>query len=168
MSPSAASGNSETVTASWKALTIQVALSGATANSRAIVGSATLTMLPSSTAMVIAMARVENAKRRCGLSRPSWTWAASGAEIGSGRFNGHPCADGFCGLRGRIDKVWDAVDGSLSPAQAASRTLHQLHLRPMSRGGGETPVAGDERGGESLGERHIDGVIGGKNVAQLP
>ena len=86
MSPSAASGSSETVTASWKALTIQVALSGATANWRAIVGSATLTMDPSSTAMVIAMARVENAMRRCGLARPSWTWATTGADTGSGRF----------------------------------------------------------------------------------
>src|SRR5208282_2127399 len=86
MSPSAASGSSDMVTASWKALTIQIALSGATTNWRAIVGSATLTMLPSSTAMVIAMARVENAMRRCGLARPSWTWAAAGADIGSGRF----------------------------------------------------------------------------------
>jgi hypothetical protein len=71
MSPSAASGRSETVTASWKALTIQIAFSGATANWRAIVGSATVTMVPSSTAMLIAMARVVNAMRRCGLGRPS-------------------------------------------------------------------------------------------------
>src|SRR5271163_1009388 len=94
MSPSAASGNSETVTASWKALTIQIALSGATANCRAIVGSAIVTMLPSSTAMVSAMARVENARRRCGLSRPSWAWPATGTDIGSGRFKaGRPrCA----------------------------------------------------------------------------
>jgi hypothetical protein len=70
-----ASGNSETVTASWKALMIHVALSGATANWRAIVGSATVTMLPSSTAMVIAIAKVENAIRRCRLARPSWTSA---------------------------------------------------------------------------------------------
>ena len=76
MSPSAASGRSETVTASWKALTIQIAFSGATANSRAIVGSATVTMLPSSTAMLIAMARVANASSRCGLARPSGGSAA--------------------------------------------------------------------------------------------
>src|ERR1700722_6924654 len=86
MSPSAASGKSETVTASWKALTIQIAFSGATANWRAIVGSATVTMVPSSTAMLIAMARVVNASRRCGLGRPSCASTARGAAIGSGRF----------------------------------------------------------------------------------
>jgi hypothetical protein len=61
------------VTASWKALTIQIAFSGAIASSRDIVGSATLTMFPSSTAIVIAMASVENASKRCGLARPSGT-----------------------------------------------------------------------------------------------
>ena len=49
----------------------QMAFSGATANWRAIVGSATVTMVPSSTAMLIAMARVKKANRRCGLGRPS-------------------------------------------------------------------------------------------------
>jgi hypothetical protein len=49
-----------------------------------------------------------------------------------------------------------------------SPPLHQLHLRPMSCGGGEAAVSGEERGSESLGERHIDGVIGGEIVVQLP
>ena len=64
------------MTASWKALTIQIALSGGTAKSRAIAGSATVTMLPSSTAMLIAMASVANASSRCGLARPSGGSAA--------------------------------------------------------------------------------------------
>ena len=64
------------MTASWKALTIQIAFSGATANWRAIVGSATVTMVPSSTAMLIAMASVVNASMRCGLGMPSCTSTA--------------------------------------------------------------------------------------------
>ena len=74
------------MTASWKALTIQIAFSGATANCRAIVGSATVTIVPSSTAMLIAIASVVKASRRCGLGRPSGGSMARGAFIGSGRF----------------------------------------------------------------------------------
>src|SRR5580704_9987206 len=99
MSPSAASGKRETVTASWKALTIQIALSGATANWRPIVGSATVTMVPSSTAMLIAMARVKNASSRCGLGRPSRASTARGAVIGSGRFKAMRGPRGWCSRR---------------------------------------------------------------------
>ena len=80
MSPSAASGRSETVTASWKALTIQIAFSGATANSRAIVGSATVTMVPSSTAMLIAMASVVNASRPLRVGEAVRGFGGAGAD----------------------------------------------------------------------------------------
>src|ERR1700733_6955336 len=115
MSPSAASGKRETVTASWKALTIQIALSGATANWRPMVGSATVTMVPSSTAMLIAMARVKKASRRCGLASPSCTSTARGGDIGSGRFK---AAYGSCAY-----DVYGAV-----PLDAPSRS----RARPKS------------------------------------
>src|SRR5579872_5459992 len=43
-------------------------------------------MVPSSTAMMVAMARVKNARRRWGLGRPSGTSAPRRAIVGSGRF----------------------------------------------------------------------------------
>src|SRR5271166_3330357 len=50
---------------------IQTEAAGVTASSRAIVGSATLTIAPSRTAIAVAMARVANARSRCGLGRPA-------------------------------------------------------------------------------------------------
>ena len=71
------------VTASWKALTIQTEVAGATARSRAMIGSATLTIAPSRTAIAVAMPSVMSASRRCGFLRPSWTaWAAGDAADG--------------------------------------------------------------------------------------
>jgi hypothetical protein len=64
VSPSAESGSSDTVTASWKALTIQTASVGGTASSRDMVGRATLTIVPSSTAIAIAKASVVKASMR--------------------------------------------------------------------------------------------------------
>ena len=52
-SPSDASGSSVIVTASWYALTIQIEAASDACRSRAIVGSATLAMAPSSTASVM-------------------------------------------------------------------------------------------------------------------
>src|SRR5271170_2797365 len=52
MSPSEASGSSEIVTASWYALTTQIELAGLVFRSAAMVGSATLAIAPSNTAIV--------------------------------------------------------------------------------------------------------------------
>src|SRR5580693_9854713 len=123
MSPSAASGKRETVTASWKALTIQIALSGATANWRPMVGSATVTMVPSSTAMLIAMARVKKASRRCGLASPSCTSTARGGDIGSGRFKAAygSCAYDVYGARFR----WTRRVEACSPQKHERLTLDE-------------------------------------------
>ena len=71
------------VTASWKALTIQTGVAGATVSSCAMIGRATLTIAPSRTAIAVAMPSVASASRRCGFSRPSWTaWAGGDAAGG--------------------------------------------------------------------------------------
>jgi hypothetical protein len=56
ISPRDATGRSETTSAIWYALMIQIASAASTRNSRAIVGSATLATEVSSTAMAIASA----------------------------------------------------------------------------------------------------------------
>ena len=46
--------------------------------------------------------------------------------------------------------------------------LHQLDPGAVTAGCSETPVAGDQRGIERLGERNIGGIIGREVVPQIP
>ncbi len=68
------------MTASWKALTIHTDSAFGIERSCAMVGKATLTMAPSSTAIAVAMASVAKASSRCGLGRPSRRSASAGGD----------------------------------------------------------------------------------------
>src|SRR4051812_28487266 len=71
ISPRNASGSSAATIASWEALITQITEAGSTRRPFAMFGSATLTIEPSSTAMVRASASVAKAQVRSRFGRPS-------------------------------------------------------------------------------------------------